>query len=209
MNWLNQLIKGASEKSRLKKSELFLEMLNPSLLDRILDVGVAIDEMSYSDNLFEKLYPYPHNVVAVSISFPAGGWNYSNMPFVQADGRYLPFRDQCFDIVYSNAVVEHVGETQDQRLFIHELLRVARRAFITTPNRWFPLEVHTRLPLLSWLPRPLFKHSMRALGHGSYLLNPLDERAFKGLFPDGSMVQIIKQGSVWFLPEMLIAVVRK
>jgi hypothetical protein len=24
--------------------------------------------------------------------------------------------------------------------------------FVTTPNRWFPVEVHTKLPLVHWLP---------------------------------------------------------
>ena len=70
MNWLNNLIEKASEKSRRKKLGLSMELMNPSPLNRILDVGVATDEMRYSDNIFEKLYHYPHNVVAVSISFP-------------------------------------------------------------------------------------------------------------------------------------------
>jgi hypothetical protein len=35
-----------------------------------------------------------------------------------------------------------------------ESRRVAKRgAFHTTPDRWFPIETHTRVPLLHWLPR--------------------------------------------------------
>ena len=49
-------------------------------------------------------------------------------------------------------MIEHVGPRDAQRRFVDEALRVARRAFVTTPNRWFPLEVHTRLPLVHWLP---------------------------------------------------------
>ena len=41
---------------------------------------------------------------------------------------------------------------QQQQRFVDESLRVAPRAFVTTPNRWFPIEVHTRLPLVHWLP---------------------------------------------------------
>ena len=29
---------------------------------------------------------------------------------------------------------------------------MSRRFFITTPNRWFPVELHTCLPLVHWLP---------------------------------------------------------
>ena len=35
---------------------------------------------------------------------------------------------------------------------MREAVRVGRRVFLTTPNRWFPVEVHTRLPLVHWLP---------------------------------------------------------
>ena len=52
-------------------------------------------------------------------------------------------------------MIEHVGGREQQRRFVEESLRVARRAFITTPNRWFPVEVHTRLPLVHWLPDAL------------------------------------------------------
>ena len=38
---------------------------------------------------------------------------------------------------------------------MREALRVGRRVFLTTPNRWFPVEVHTRLPLVHWLPDSL------------------------------------------------------
>jgi hypothetical protein len=28
---------------------------------------------------------------------------------------------------------------------------------ITTPNRFFPVEVHTKLPLIHWLPKKIFR----------------------------------------------------
>ncbi len=72
------------------------------------------------------------------------------MRAVRADGRELPFADGAFDLGFSNAVVEHVaGGREGQRRFVHELCRVAQRVFVTTPNRWFPLEVHTLLPFVA------------------------------------------------------------
>ena len=38
----------------------------------------------------------------------------------------------------------------NQRCFITELLRVARRVFITVPHRFFPVEHHTGIPLAHW-----------------------------------------------------------
>ena len=57
--------------------------------------------------------------------------------------------------MHSNAVIEHVGARERQEAFVREALRVGRRVFVTTPNRWFPVEVHTRLPLVHWLPEQL------------------------------------------------------
>jgi SAM-dependent methyltransferase len=65
----------------------------------------------------------------------------------------LPFPDDSFDVCFSNAVLEHVGDEDRQRAFVAEAVRVSRRVFLTTPNRWFPVELHTRLPLVHWLPR--------------------------------------------------------
>src|SRR4029078_13122637 len=48
---------------------------------------------------------------------------------------------------------------------IRECARVARRGLcITTPNRWFPVEFHTQLPLVHWLPKPWFRTILQAIG---------------------------------------------
>jgi ubiquinone/menaquinone biosynthesis C-methylase UbiE len=74
-------------------------------------------------------------------------------PYVCADGLALPFRDGAFDLVFSNAVIEHVGDERDQQRFVDEHRRVARHCVLTTPNRWFPVESHTRAVLRHWSPR--------------------------------------------------------
>jgi ubiquinone/menaquinone biosynthesis C-methylase UbiE len=63
----------------------------------------------------------------------------------------LPFPDQSFAIAVSNAVLEHVGSYDNQRRFVAEMMRVARQVFITVPNRFFPVEHHTAIPLLHYL----------------------------------------------------------
>lgn len=42
---------------------------------------------------------------------------------------------------------------------------VARRGiFLTTPNRSFPVEFHTQLPLVHWLLKPTHRAIFRLLG---------------------------------------------
>ncbi len=92
--------------------------------------------------------------------------SYPTVDYVQGDACALPFADGSFDVVFSNAVIEHVGDVERQRLFVSEALRVGRRVFLTTPNRWFPLEVHTRLPLVHWLPKSGSDRAYELAGKG-------------------------------------------
>jgi hypothetical protein len=73
--------------------------------------------------------------------------------WVAGDGRALPFRDAAFDVVFSNSVIEHVGDADSQRAFAREVARVGRAYWVQTPNRWFPVEQHLLTPLVHWLPK--------------------------------------------------------
>jgi SAM-dependent methyltransferase len=185
---IRRLAYAVSLRSRRHKLQLFLERLRPDERTTVVDVGVTDaafgDAVGHgSDNFFEALYPWPARVTAVGLAdFPRFREAFPAVHFVAADGRRLPFADGEFDIAFSNAVVEHVD---DQRAFVHELCRVGRSVFVTTPNRWFPIEVHTLLPFVHWAP-PLF----RALGHGDIRL--LSPRDFRALFP--YRVEIVNTG---------------
>lgn len=146
-------------KARRAMFEVYCKHFPPAEKEAVLDVGVTCDQTYVASNYFEAWYPHKHRVTAVGMDDARFLETlYPGMTFVQADGRKLPFDDGSFDIVHSSAVIEHVGSDEEQRLFVTELLRVARRGvFITTPNRWYPIEFHTILPLIHWLPKPVFR----------------------------------------------------
>jgi len=73
--------------------------------------------------------------------------------WVAGDGRQLPFRDGAFDVVFSNSVIEHVGDAASQQRFANEVARVGRAYWVQTPNRWFPVEQHLLTPFIHWLPK--------------------------------------------------------
>jgi len=74
------------------------------------------------------------------------------LAWVAGDGRRLPFCDGAFDVVFSNSVIEHVGDSASQADFAREVARVGRGFWVQTPNRWFPVEQHLLTPFLHWLP---------------------------------------------------------
>ncbi len=180
----------ASLRSRRHKLRLLLERLRPDAGTSVVDVGVTDaafgDSAGHgSDNFFEAHYPWPAQITAVGLSeLPRFRAAFPSVRLVVADGRRLPFADGEFDIAVSNAVVEHVGGADDQRAFVHELCRVARQVFVSTPNRWFPIEVHTLLPLVHWLPRARARAAFRALGRDeAQSIRLLGRREFRALFP--------------------------
>jgi SAM-dependent methyltransferase len=180
---LRRVASRVSMRSRERKLQLFLELLQPGPETTVIDVGVtdAPFGAGSTDNFFEALYPWPERITGVGRTeldrFAAA---FPQVRAVQADGRDLPFGDAEFDLGFSNAVVEHVaGGREGQRQFVHELCRVARRVFVTTPNRRFPLEVHTLLPFVHWLP----KGPRERLVPFDDVLDPLSARDLEALFP--------------------------
>jgi SAM-dependent methyltransferase len=151
--------------NRRRKWNTFLEIIKPSHYTTILDVGFAENEYSETDNFLEKNYPYPHNITALGINTPKIFLErYPRIKAVKYDGGKFPFGDKEFDICWSNAVIEHVGNREKQLMFLEEIKRVAKIAFITTPNKHFPFEVHTRTPLLHFLPKKCFDKYLFFIG---------------------------------------------
>ena len=185
-----RLTDSISLRSRRRKFALFMETIAPTAETTVLDVGA--DDSAFGEqercgtlNFFEVFYPWQERITALGV--PEGTrfrQSYPKARYVQGDALDMPFADGEFDVVFSNAVIEHVGGREQQRRFVEESLRVARRAFITTPNRWFPVEVHTRLPLVHWLPDALahraYDLARKPWAKDNCLLGP---GALRDLFP--------------------------
>ena len=60
------------------------------------------------------------------------------------------------DLVISNAVIEHVGNFDNQIKMIKNIKKLTKKLFIIiTPNRNHPIEFHTYLPLIHMLPKKI------------------------------------------------------
>jgi len=130
----------------------FISRIRPSPSDEILDVGVS-DVINDGANVLERSYQHQEKITACGLGagmeFKAA---YPLCRYVQIEpNTRLPFDDSSFDIAASNAVLEHVGSYENQIHFVKELCRVADRVFITVPNRFFPVEHHTSVPLAHYL----------------------------------------------------------
>jgi SAM-dependent methyltransferase len=142
-----------------------MKKMKPNQNLRVLDIGYTVKEYSPYYNYLEKHYPYTRMITALGVDEPLEfADNYPEVKVVKYPGTNFPFKDKQFDIAWSNATIEHVGGFDRQLLFLKEIKRVSKRAFITTPNRNFPVEVHTRTPLLHFLPKNYFDKYLKFTG---------------------------------------------
>jgi ubiquinone/menaquinone biosynthesis C-methylase UbiE len=204
-----------SKISRKRKLEVFFELVKNTQTIKVLDVGGEIGNTS----LLFDLLPNKKNISVINISeedIRAISKAYPEVDARVGDACKLPWPDNYFDIVYSNAVIEHVGDFEKQKKMASEVMRVGKKWFVTTPNRWYPFEFHMRLPFVTWLPFHgylkagsliCFNHVKRRYVFFQKIehLRLMTANELRMCFPDS---RIIEQ-RVTFLPETLIAIGEK
>jgi hypothetical protein len=146
----------------------FMRVCRPGRDDPVLDVGVS-DVVNDAANVLERKYAWPERIIAAGLGDLAAfraAYPRVTATAIEAN-RPLPFPDGAFAVATANAVLEHVGSPAAQLAFVRELSRVARKVFITVPNRFFPVEHHTAIPLLHFWDSS-FARACAALGKGEW-----------------------------------------
>ncbi|MCS6814161.1 MAG: methyltransferase domain-containing protein [Cyanobacteria bacterium] len=205
------LVSKLSWKVRKAMFKALMQVAAPTSETKVLDVGVTSDRRE-DCNFFERLYPYPHQITAVGLEDASFlETEFPGLTYVQANALSLPFPDKSFDLVFSSAVIEHVGSREQQRMFVRELSRVGHTVCITTPNRWYPIEFHTILPLVHWLPPAWFRQILRWLGKDFYAkeenLNLLTRKEVLAMIPSHAHVTELHY-RLWGLVSNLVFYIR-
>jgi SAM-dependent methyltransferase len=203
-------------RSRQMKFDLFWREIAPRPGSTMLNIGAdspivgAVHyggradgiEQPEQDERFLSLRIFGCNLLLENMkqyraSYASRGWT----GFV-GDGCRLPFADQSIDVVFSNAVIEHVPR-ELQPVMASEIMRVGRSWFITTPNFWFPIELHRRFPLFQFLPQTMQDAYDRRFNpfYDGNQVNLLSASDMRRLFPG---TRVVSQ-RVTFMPETLIA----
>lgn len=198
--------------NRQRKLKELLDILQPTEKTTILDVGFSEEEYSPGDNYLEKHYEWPAQITALGTDTPDKFLKrYPLVKAVKYEGYNFPFSDQSFDICVSNAVIEHVGDHERQLHFLKELKRVGKKIFFTTPNRYFPVEVHTRTLLLHWLPEKIFDRCLLWIGKKwatNGYMNLLSERKIRRLLKEAGIndYRIIRNRYFFFVMDFVVIV---
>jgi len=192
--------------------EIFMRECAPTATSRVADFGVSGHRSHLAHYFFEEMYPHRNNLTAIARAEEGAGWMADQFPglrFLEADLRSIPLPDLFFDCGICSAVVEHAGPRDQQVSLVREVCRVCRHVVFSTPNRGFPIEHHTLLPLVHWLPDRVFRAVLRRLGLGYFAdvetLNPLEAKSFQSLFPPARRNRMMRIGPRFF-PTNLICI---
>ena len=213
MNTLSQIFLQASQRARGRRAATFCNYFGwIGRSTRILDLGS--EDGSNIHNVLAGLDVTPANVHIADIdaaSVQRGHDRYGYTPIVLSEADSLPFEDRSFDVLYCSSVIEHVTVPKSQvwamrsgrefrqralprqRAFANEIRRVGKSYFVQTPNVHFPIESHTWLPFVGWLPRSLQVATLRVtnrvwIKRTAPDWNLLGPKGMHELFPDAEIV---------------------
>jgi Methyltransferase domain len=141
---------------RRRRMRMFYALVDPEPAASVLDIGGTSQTWTTES---ESERGFPVTLVNIRKYDPVEDCRFT---MSQGDATQLPFKDEAFDVAFSNSVIEHVGSWEKQQQFAQEARRVARRLWIQTPARSFPIEAHLLAPYIQYLPKRV-QHSLARL----------------------------------------------
>lgn len=200
---------------RRRRFDLFLKVLGPRSSDTLLDVGGYPEFWTSSSQPVARIDTLNmHEVSWASTEAPN-----HNIRTLVGDGCSLTIPDQCYNIGFSNSVIEHVGTWERQMQFASEIRRVAKSLWVQTPAYECPIEPHYLTPFVHYLPRSLQKRLLRWCTVRGWIERPnrdqiqemvdttrlLSKKEVQQLFPDCA---IVTERMLWCIPKSYIAIRR-
>jgi len=199
---------------RAKRFQLFVSVMQPGKTTRVLDVG------GYPGT-WTVFPPRAQSITCLNVH-PID-WETSRSPqhkisVALGDARDMSnINDKEYSIVFSNSVIEHVGDWNDQQEFAREVRRVGKSLWVQTPARECPLEPHYLVPFMHWLPRQLQKRLIRWCSIYGLIQRPspaeveemvesirlLTKGEMQALFPD---CEVLVEKLFFLIPKSYIAV---
>ncbi|MDC8002350.1 class I SAM-dependent methyltransferase [Aequorivita todarodis] len=148
-NYNNQ--KSLANKFRNKRFHFFesqLIKLDNGKIITILDVG-GTESFWVNRGYHEK-----PNVKITLLNLTKFETHYPNMISVKGNACDLSeYKEDEFDLVFSNSVIEHLYNNENQKLMAQEVQRVGKNHYIQTPYKYFFVEPHYLLPYFQFLPK--------------------------------------------------------
>ena len=182
-NFIDNIIK--------KKRSEMLNILNKNIKDNdiesFLDIGTTEENELESSNYFVKNFDKIKIKNSISDQeIKKDNFNKFLRKSITSEFSETEILNYKSDLVISSATIEHVGSYENQIKMLENIIKLTNKYFfITTPNRFFPIDFHTKLPVIHMLPKKIHRKILRLINLNEYAeeenLNLLDENTVNKL----------------------------
>ena len=158
------------DKITIKKRFEIIDIIKKNVplekIENVLDVGTTKDEAHYSSNLIIKNLGNFREYKSISdqkinSSFFSKCIQKSITDELSLDN----IQNLKADLVICNATIEHVGSLENQVKMCENIIKLSNKYFIiSTPNRYHPIEFHTKIPFLHFLPKNIHRFILKLIG---------------------------------------------
>lgn len=148
------------------KIERLLDLAHRPQPIKMLEIGTGSGGIAHYFGTHPQLRCSVAAVDVVDSRLVRDGYEYR-----QVEGVELPFAEATFDVVITNHVIEHVGDSDTQYRHLEEVHRVMKPdgiGYLAVPNRWMLTEPHYKLKFLSWWPHAWRTPYMRLMRKGDF-----------------------------------------
>ena len=167
-NFIDRIV----ENRRKKFFDFMKSIINFDECNSYLDIGTTQDERHKSSNYLNKKFDF------IKIHRSISDQKISNKRFSNVLQKSITSSfsseeivDFKSDFVISNATIEHVGSLKNQKKMVENMIKLTNKVMIIqTINRFFPVDTHTKLPLLHMLPKAIHRKIIKFLGYDYYSL---------------------------------------
>ena len=177
-------------KKRLEIIDIINEQILLNNINEVLDVGTTSDTENSSSNLIVKSLKNVKHFYSISDQeIKSSFFKKTLQKSIVEDFSEDEVNQFKSDLVVSSATIEHVGSSNNQKKMLKNMVKLAKKVIIiTTPNRFHPVDFHTKIPFIHWLPKKIHRKILKILNLSFYSkeenLNLLSKSDFINLAKD-------------------------
>jgi hypothetical protein len=152
-------------KKRLEIISIIKDELDKKCLIDILDIGTTKDNSQSSNLIIKNLNNFQKYKSISDQKIKSNFFSKSLQKSITQEFSSNEIEEFSSDVVISNATIEHVGSYLEQLKMIENIIKLTKKIFIiVTPNRMHPIEFHSKIPFLHWLPKKLHREVLSIFG---------------------------------------------
>lgn len=165
LSFHNKVFDKIIKKKRLEILNIIKKELEKIKVMDCLDVGTTPDIKNESSNFIIKNLKLLINYKAFSnFKITDSFFITSTIGSITDNLNDETVKNLKSDVVLSSATIEHVGSYENQKKMIKNISLLTNKIFfITTPNKYYPIDFHSKLPFVNMLPNNIFRKILKIL----------------------------------------------